>query len=195
MSRLRAWDRLTLAAVPSAVCCARTFTKCTLRWWDATDVMDDALLIISELVTNAVKATGPNTPDPKWSDVKAEHVLGVQLRVVDMNLYVEVWDRAGEIPRPRHRQQTTRVDVASCWSSRSPEGGAPSARRRGGKIVWAELPLTKAPDLTPETPRSPTACRAKPAPPRPRKKTQVETALMERVRGHRRHLARDARLR
>lgn len=71
--------------------------------------------------------------------------------------------------------------MASCWSSRSPEGGAPSTHAAGGKIVWAELPLAKAPDLTPETPplphRVPSDIRA----PEGKAKEQVETALMERV--------------
>ncbi|MYV55480.1 ATP-binding protein [Streptomyces sp. SID3212] len=181
MSRLRGWDRLTLAAVPTAACCARTFTKCTLRWWEATDVMDDALLIISELVTNAVKATGPNTPDPTWSDVRAEHVLGVQLRVVDMNLYVEVWDRAGEIPTPKApsaddeggRGLLLVQSLTRRWGTFRPPAG--------GKIVWAELPLTKAPDLTPQTPPLPHRVPSEARAPEGKTKTQVETALMERV--------------
>lgn len=178
---VRAWDRLTLAAVPSAACCARAFTTTILRWWGATQVLDDALLVVSELVTNAVTATGPDTPDPKWSDVKAEHVLGVQLRVVDMHLYVEVWDRSTEVPKIREQAAEAEGGrglllveaLAKNWGTFRPPAG--------GKIVWVELALFKPPMLTTEVPplqqRLPRNVRA----PEGKAKTQIETALMQRV--------------
>ncbi|MEH0417269.1 hypothetical protein [Streptomyces sp. B21-083] len=49
---------------------------------------------MSELVTNAVKASGITDPEPKSWQIKAEHVIGIQLRAIEVSLFVEVWDRA-----------------------------------------------------------------------------------------------------
>jgi anti-sigma regulatory factor (Ser/Thr protein kinase) len=50
---------LRLAAVATAVRCTREFTSQTLRLWNVPPALtDDACLIVSELVTNAVLATG-----------------------------------------------------------------------------------------------------------------------------------------
>ncbi|MFE9293727.1 ATP-binding protein [Streptomyces niveus] len=177
----RAWDRLTLAAVPSAASCARSFARYTLRWWDVTHVMDDALLVVSELVTNAVKMNGPKTPEQKWSDVKAEHFLGVQIRIVDMNLYVEVWDGGNEVPATKTpaaddeggRGLLLVQSLARRWGTFRPSAG--------GKIVWAELPLIKAAALTPEVPPLPHRVPGDVRGPEGNTKELVETALMEQV--------------
>ncbi|MDQ1039925.1 anti-sigma regulatory factor (Ser/Thr protein kinase) [Streptomyces sp. V3I8] len=178
---LHVWDRLTLAAVPSAASCARALTTALLRWWGSPQVLDDALLVVSELVTNAVNATGPDTSDPKWSDVKAEHVLGVQLRLVDMSLFIEVWDRS--LAAPEMREQSAEAEsgrglllveaLAKNWGTFRPPAG--------GKIMWAELALTEPPTfatkMLPLQRRSPRTGRT----PQGRVKEQIETALMQRV--------------
>lgn len=61
---VRCEDRLQLAAVASAAGCARTFTRLTLARWGASDFVEDALLIVSELVTNAVNASAITEPEP-----------------------------------------------------------------------------------------------------------------------------------
>lgn len=66
MSRPRFVDQLDLAALPTAVSCSRVFTKLTLTKWGATSIVDDAPLVVSELVTNAVRATGITDPHPRW---------------------------------------------------------------------------------------------------------------------------------
>ncbi|MFC8826677.1 ATP-binding protein [Streptomyces sp. NPDC057137] len=176
---LRAWDRLTLVALPTAVSCARAFAACTLRWWGAAHVMDDALLVVSELVTNAVKATGPRTPTPTWTDVTAQHILGVQLRVDGLSLYVEVWDSGREViaaGAPTLDDEGGRgllivQTLATRWGTYRPPAG--------GKIVWAELALSAEPALARRVLplRVPPHIRV----PVGKAKEQVETALMQRV--------------
>ncbi|WP_405618006.1 ATP-binding protein [Streptomyces sp. NBC_01508] len=177
----RAWDRLTLVALPTAVSCARAFVGRTLRWWGATHVMDDALLVVSELVANAVTATGPRTPHPTWTDVTAQHLIGVQLRLNGMYLYVEVWDSGRETPTAKNptpddeggRGLLLVQTLATRWGTYWPPAG--------GKIVWAELPLPHPPHLTTDVPplphRIPEGVRVAPG----KAKQQVETALMQRV--------------
>ena len=55
---------LELGALPTAVPCARLHAVHVLRDWDLRDLSDDAALIVSELVTNAVTASAilPDRP-------------------------------------------------------------------------------------------------------------------------------------
>jgi hypothetical protein len=46
-----------LAPHPESVGDARDFTRATLRGWGLAGVSDDAELVVSELVTNAPRAT------------------------------------------------------------------------------------------------------------------------------------------
>ena len=49
-------DKLDLAAEPSAVRCARHHTARVLtEWCVLTEARDDALLIVSELISNAIR--------------------------------------------------------------------------------------------------------------------------------------------
>ncbi|MFC8829034.1 ATP-binding protein [Streptomyces sp. NPDC057137] len=181
MTLLRAWDRLTLAAVPSAASCARAFATHTLRWWDATHVMDDTLLVVSELVTNAVTATGPKTTTPTWTDVKAEHILGVQLRVVDMYLYVEVWDRSGEVPGTKHPTADAEDGRGLLLVEALTKRWGTSRPPAGGKVVWAELELSTPPTLTVDVPPLPHRVPAHVRVPEGAAKQTVDTALMQRI--------------
>ncbi|MET8974272.1 ATP-binding protein [Streptomyces sp. NPDC004539] len=120
-----------LVAAPLAVSVSRLVVRHTLKVWDLDDHTDTAGLVMSELVTNAVKATN----DPHG-------VIGVQLCVVASNLYVEVWDARADILPVRKRPESDAeggrglllVDaVVETW------GVDPS--RAGGKVVWADLSL------------------------------------------------------
>ncbi|MGC5343776.1 ATP-binding protein [Streptomyces sp. DT24] len=138
---------IRLAAVTTAANVSRAFIRQTLLRWQLADFIDGAELIVSELVTNAVKETGIIEPSPSWEMVRAHHILGVQIRLVNDNLYVEVWDRGdGEpaIPEQTNDAESGRglflVDVLSeKWGVHRPAVG--------GKIVWAKLPLDKPLDV------------------------------------------------
>ena len=54
---MRRMSFIELAPLPSAVPCARLHAVHVLRDWELRDLADDAALIVSELVTNAVTAS------------------------------------------------------------------------------------------------------------------------------------------
>ncbi|MDX3386801.1 ATP-binding protein [Streptomyces niveiscabiei] len=161
-----------LVASPLAVAVSRLVVRHTLKVWDLDDHTDTAGLAMSELVTNAVKATN----DPHG-------VIGVQLCAVASSLYVEVWDdRADALPvrkRPESDAEGGRglllVDaVAETWGVERPPAG--------GKVVWAELalgwPLTPPPPGTLHPPlQLPPGSRAL----RSRTEERAKRALYERV--------------
>lgn len=98
----------------------------TLRSCGAVGALDDVLLVSSELVTNAVRATGS---------------VAVQLRIAGPSLYVEVWDGVPGVPEVRPldgdaeggRGLRLVEALATRWGVCRPQAG--------GKVVWAELPL------------------------------------------------------
>lgn len=132
---------IRLVAVLTAVSLSREFVRQTLAAWQLADQISSAKLVVSELVTNAVKMTGITDPKPTWNMVKAHHVIGVQLRLVDTSLYVEVWDRGDGSPEISEQSPDAEggrglfivESLSERWDIYRPAAG--------GKVVWSELRL------------------------------------------------------
>ncbi|NEA23131.1 ATP-binding protein [Actinomadura bangladeshensis] len=141
---------LTLIALPNAAYWARRHTEEVLKRWDACVVLGDAKLVITEFISNAVRATG--TLDVRQQEAYARAPLTVrftelsQLAWVRLRLsygramlLVEVWDSSDEPPveqLPDFESEGGRglfVVRAYCdkWGWYPTQGG--------GKVVWAEL--------------------------------------------------------
>lgn len=76
-----------LASVPSSVPEGRAFLNKALLSWDCVSLADEALLLISEILTNAVQ--------------HAEGPIGVRLCRTATGLTVEVSDHSPHLPQPR----------------------------------------------------------------------------------------------
>lgn len=147
---------LRLTAVPMAVTCSRMFVRHTLNRWNLQAQEENATLVTSELVTNAVKASGITDPDPKPWQIKAEHVIAVQLRVLHSSLYVEAWDRTPEAPVRRNPDPDTEGGRGLLLVEALAKQWDVYDSPVGGKVIWAELPLgvsAEPPSLDP--PRKP----------------------------------------
>jgi anti-sigma regulatory factor (Ser/Thr protein kinase) len=119
------------------------FVRAILARWQLADYIDTATLIMSELVTNAVKTTGLIDPEPKTWEIKAEHVIGVQLRTAATSLFVEVWDRSTIVPvvqNPDDNAEGGRGLLLIGSEAKQWDVYRPGV---GGKVVWAELELAK----------------------------------------------------
>lgn len=125
---------------PTAPGCARAFVNHSLGSWSLPDLVNDAVLIVSELVTNAVRATGITDPNPTYADLEELALLAVQVRVSGESLFIEVWDDDRE--KPGH--PSADLDPDECGrglvlvAALSKHYGV-SRYNGGGKIVWAEL--------------------------------------------------------
>lgn len=117
---------LKLTAVASSVARARDLVRGALKAWELGDLIDDAELIMSELVTNAVKA------------VEGEEIWA-KVGIDGDGLVIRVWDPAPDRPFKKAAENDdesgrgmTIVDcVAADWGSTRIPGG--------GKIVWARV--------------------------------------------------------
>jgi DNA-binding NarL/FixJ family response regulator len=104
---------------------ARDFTRSVLDQWHAPDVLDDALLVVSEMVTNAV--------------THAASSCELRISVSPEAVRVEVVDRGAGTPDPMPPSATRiggrglhLIDALTAAWGVEPEDG-------GGKTVWAEL--------------------------------------------------------
>jgi anti-sigma regulatory factor (Ser/Thr protein kinase) len=131
---------LTLAAVATAVPCARIFVRHHLRGWGVIDdVITVAELMVSELVTNAAKATGTTEQLAPLAFVRARFSqIVVRLRLTSQSIFVEVWHCDARPPLPSradpHEESGRGLFLVTVLAE-----GWGYFRVPGGKAVWCEL--------------------------------------------------------
>jgi anti-sigma regulatory factor (Ser/Thr protein kinase) len=134
--RPAAVGQIRLCALPSAPFWARQYTRLFLA--NCPGVSDDAIetaqLIVSELVTNAARASASTLG-----------VIALSLRPLRNRLIIEVRDQSADVPvlvpadrDEEHGRGLMLVDALS-------EEWGYSAEPRGGKVVYAALSLTLPP--------------------------------------------------
>jgi anti-sigma regulatory factor (Ser/Thr protein kinase) len=128
---------LELAARRTDVSCGRLHARNVLWEWKLAHLASDAELLVSELLSNAVKAT--------WSADKTGLVV-MRLFADAQRLLIEVWDNASGDPQPRQpgcEAETGRgFMVVQAISHRWGYHRASATL----KVVWAELLITTDPD-------------------------------------------------
>ncbi len=127
MTSPRFHDGLRLIATRSAISCSRLFVASTLGKWGARVVIDDAVLLVDELVTAAVNATGIPDERVRWTELPRIEYITVRLLGLEASIRIEVWDSAPNPPL-----------LPDDASSPIKRGCYPTPR---GKVVWAELPV------------------------------------------------------
>jgi len=134
---------LQLGALPSATPCARLHARHVFHEWGITGVADTGELLVSELVTNGVKAAQLLEQKPP--------VL-LELSTDSLRLLIEVWDGNMQPPRP--------TQLENGLPSPGDEGGRGLflvemlsrewswhlTEEPRGKVVWCELEVHEAPD-------------------------------------------------
>jgi len=128
-------SHLVLGALPGAVPCARLHARLVLAEWGLKALADTAELLVSELVTNAVR-TSAALPEAQhslptvrmWLSADHERVL------------VQVWDADHQLPVPEQPDpDAERGRGLLLVESLSEAWGAYRPQRSIGKIVWATL--------------------------------------------------------
>src|SRR4029077_4716824 len=130
---------LRLAPLPGAPPCARLHARAVVTEWGLADLAEAAELIVSELVTNAVRASTAPDGHPRY-DGAGMPVVVLRLASDGFRLLIEVWDVIPGAPAaapPRADGESGRglaLAPGACdrWSWQSVPGWP-------GKVVWAEL--------------------------------------------------------
>src|SRR5260370_38651173 len=78
---------LEFGSLPTAVACARAHTRSVLVEWGLRHLVDDAVTLTSELVTNALRAS--------WT-LKDRPPVVLRLLANDRQLLIEAWDQCTE---------------------------------------------------------------------------------------------------
>ncbi|MFE9650883.1 ATP-binding protein [Streptomyces sp. NPDC006365] len=134
---------IELVAVAVAVGQARRFVTHTLRAWGLQEMTDTAALIVSELVTNAVRATG--TSEPPGHALAESALVEVQLHVRNGSLLLEVRDRSSTQPAmPRVVDDGAEEGRGLILVEAMSAGWGVRRERAGGKVVYAELAVASS---------------------------------------------------
>lgn len=126
---------VTLTPSASSVGAGREFLARTLAQWGCDDVEWPAMLVLSELATNAVLHAGTD--------------FTVSLDLLDDALRLQVRDGSRRTPRVRHYglDATTGRGLELVGTLAREWGVEPDG---SGKTVWCVLPLTPAVDQDPD---------------------------------------------
>jgi anti-sigma regulatory factor (Ser/Thr protein kinase) len=129
---------LAIAALPTATPCARLHARNIACEWGLGDLADTIELVVSELVTNAVKASMDHNERPRFTNEHGLACIHLRLSTDDRAALIEVWDENFKLPesvKPALDDESGRglmlVDaLAARWGWDLPASGR-------GKIVWA----------------------------------------------------------
>ena len=134
-------SHLVLGALPGAVPCARLHARQLLWEWGLSELADPGELIVSELVTNGVRASGGLTGSRyagRWTPGRPPVRLWLHRR--QQSIAIQVWDASNQLPAPQPADPGAESgrglllveSFSDAWGSyRPPEPG--------GKVVWAVL--------------------------------------------------------
>jgi anti-sigma regulatory factor (Ser/Thr protein kinase) len=131
---------LDLAPLPGAVPSARLHTRLITREWGFPDIADDCELIVSELVTNSVRAARAIIT------LAGRPPVRLRLAARDAGVQIEVWDASADLPLLVPAAEPDEIGgrglllvktLAARWGVYATEGG--------GKVVWAETRRTPLP--------------------------------------------------
>ncbi|MEV5409010.1 ATP-binding protein [Thermopolyspora sp. NPDC052614] len=134
---------VALPAMASSVATARVHTRALMEKWDRMIVVDDAEVVVSEMVTNAIKAINMITGPVGYPELYDRlEVICLCLFLDGDDLVVEVWDPKHEAPKRRDvdvydeggRGLWLIESLCAGWGVRWPP--------TGGKTVWARLPCS-----------------------------------------------------
>lgn len=122
---------LELAALDSAVPCARLHARHVVQEWGLDELRDTVELLVSELVTNAVQAS-------RRLRTAQLPVVGLSLACDQISVVIQVWDASDDMPLPQRadpddgsgRGLMIIETLSSNWGA---------YRKSSGKVVWAQI--------------------------------------------------------
>jgi anti-sigma regulatory factor (Ser/Thr protein kinase) len=130
---------LPLGALLTAVPCARAYTRVILDEWGLASLAEPAELIVSELVTNGVRAAADADGRPRYDDAGLP-VVHLRLACDHARVVIEAWDSVARVPRVRQPDPEEESGRGlALIQALSDRWGWTTVPGWPGKVVWAEL--------------------------------------------------------
>jgi Histidine kinase-like ATPase domain len=140
--RMQEWPLLShveLRALPGSVRSARLHTKSILRRWRLGGLADTAELVVSEIITNAVRASTPIVPQPpETGQAAGAQLLRFWLTSDQRSVLIQVWD--SDHHRPVRKDVGPDAEAGRgllLIETLSTQWGWYAPEEQGGKVVWA----------------------------------------------------------
>lgn len=112
---------------------ARQITRATLRQWGLSELTDDASLVVSELVTNAIRYA--RYPVGEWSD----HPITLVLLRIAPHVMLAVSDPSDRAPAPKEPDIVSEHGRGLYIVETYSQAWGWDPLDHGGKAVWAIL--------------------------------------------------------
>jgi anti-sigma regulatory factor (Ser/Thr protein kinase) len=129
---------LSIGALATATPCARLHARNVVCEWGLHDIADAVELVVSELVTNAVKASIDDDGRPRYSAEGGLAYVHLRLSSDRVMTLVEVWDENTRLPVPtRASLDDDSGRGLMLVAALSQQWGWDLSRQGTGKIVWA----------------------------------------------------------
>jgi anti-sigma regulatory factor (Ser/Thr protein kinase) len=133
---------LVLGALPSAVACARLHARNVMYEWNLPSIADSIELVVSELVTNAVRASTDLDGRPKYDAKTGLARVGLRLSSDRTHVRIEVWDQDSRPPIAKTAGPDDESGRGLMLVEALCERLNCAATPRGdGKVVWAEISM------------------------------------------------------
>jgi hypothetical protein len=142
LARMQEWplrSYLELPAVPSSARSARQHARSVLREWRVTAPADTVELLVSEIITNAIRASADIARQRDESG-QAAHVVWMRFWLISdgRNVLIQVWDDDHRHPVCQHAGLDAEAGRGLLLiESLSVRWGCYPLEGQGGKIVWA----------------------------------------------------------
>jgi len=139
---MQEWPLLShveLRALPGSVRFARLHTKSILRRWCLGGLADTAELVVSEIITNAVRASAPIADQqPESGQAPGAQPLRFWLTSDQRSVLIQVWD--SDHHRPVRKDVGPDAEAGRgllLIETLSTQWGWYAPEEQGGKVVWA----------------------------------------------------------
>jgi hypothetical protein len=131
-----------LGALTTAPASARARVRVTLGDWQLSELDEDALILVTELVTNALEASTTLSGEPLYIGGHMA-VIGLRLHSNRSRLLIEVYDTAPGVPVLKTPDSYAEAERGLRLVSYLTDGrwGWHPVHGQAGKCVWAELSL------------------------------------------------------
>src|SRR6478609_263316 len=136
---------LELSVFPTSPYYARVHVQRVLEGWRRDDLVETAQLVVSELVSNAIKAHAPSSADTEAAAHASPDHIWMDLYPVEEAVVLRVWDACRTSPVLRTPDLDDEGGRGLCLVDLLARSWGYYRPASGGKVVWCTLAASPMP--------------------------------------------------